>query len=133
MTMRKHGTAADNIVDALTLDARGEMLHRESMDGDLFWAIRGGGAASFGVVRFYKIRLVHVPPKVTVFSITRTLKQGATKLVERWQHVAPKLVDDVTVRAIVLAVDDDDEAQGNGQSKSYAKACSSGGGALFSR
>ena len=107
--MRKHGTAADNIVDALMLDARGEILHRESMDGDLFWAIRGGGAASFGVVLSYKIRLVHVPPKVTVFGITRTLKQGATKLVERWQHVAPKLVDDLTVR------DNDEDVEGIGR------------------
>ncbi|CAD5176494.1 unnamed protein product [Musa acuminata subsp. malaccensis] len=49
------------------------------MGEDLFWAIRGGGA-SLGVVLYYKIRLVDVPPKVTVFSISRTLKQGATKL-----------------------------------------------------
>ncbi|CAL9078013.1 unnamed protein product [Musa acuminata var. zebrina] len=35
-----------------------------------------------------------------------TVGEGATKLVERWQHVAPKLVDDLLIRAIAVADDD---------------------------
>ncbi|CAL9053378.1 unnamed protein product [Musa banksii] len=34
-----------------------------------------------------------------------TVGEGATKLVERWQHVAPKLVDDLLIRAIAVADD----------------------------
>ena len=58
------------------------------MGEDLFWAIRGGGGASFGVILSWKIKLVPVPKKVTVFKINKTLEQGATDVVHRWQNVA---------------------------------------------
>lgn len=49
------------------------------MGEDLFWAIRGGGGASFGSVVFsWKVRLVSVPPTVTVFNIEKTIQQGAS-------------------------------------------------------
>ncbi|XP_021298126.1 berberine bridge enzyme-like 14 isoform X2 [Herrania umbratica] len=53
--MRKHGLSTDNIVDAQLVDANGRILDRESMGEDLFWAIRGGGGASFGVILSWKI------------------------------------------------------------------------------
>ncbi|KAG6476866.1 hypothetical protein ZIOFF_066114 [Zingiber officinale] len=101
---RKYGVSADNIVDAKLVNAEGELLTRETMEEDLFWAIRGGGAANFGVVVAYKLLLVPVPPKVTVFSVTRTLGQGATRLLHSWQSIAPRLADDLWIRALVRAV-----------------------------
>jgi len=35
----------------------------KSMGEDLFWAIGGGGGASFGVIVAWKIKLVPVPPQ----------------------------------------------------------------------
>ncbi|KAK9115204.1 hypothetical protein Syun_022001 [Stephania yunnanensis] len=93
--MRKYGLSADNIVDALIVNAKGEILDRESMEEDLFWAIRGGGAASFGIVLSWKIKLVQVPPTVTVFSASKTLEQGAISLVHKWQYIADKLPNEL--------------------------------------
>ncbi|KAG1348042.1 Berberine bridge enzyme-like 26 [Cocos nucifera] len=109
--MRKYGTSADNIVDAVIVDANGKLLDRKSMGDDLFWAIRGGGASSFGVILSFKINLVYVPPTVTIFQVRKNLSEGATKLVERWQEVAPKFDDNLFIRILVNPIGN--KEQGN--------------------
>ncbi|KDP34866.1 hypothetical protein JCGZ_09154 [Jatropha curcas] len=96
--MRKYGLSVDNIIDAKIVDVNGKILDRKSMGEDLFWAIRGGGGGSFGVILSWKIKLVKVPEKVTVFRVDRTLEQGATDLVYKWQQVATKLVKELFIR-----------------------------------
>ncbi|MFS7924817.1 putative tetrahydroberberine oxidase [Helianthus anomalus] len=59
------------------------------MGEDLFWAIRGGGGSSFGIILSWKIKLVPVPETVTVFAVDRTLEQNLTKIIYKWQYVAP--------------------------------------------
>ncbi|KAK9115172.1 hypothetical protein Syun_021969 [Stephania yunnanensis] len=103
--LRKYGLAADNIVDAQIVNVKGEILNKESMGEDLFWAIRGGGGASFGVILSWKIKLVPVPSTVTIFAVSRTLDQGATELVHKWQYVAHKLPKEVYIRVPISKVD----------------------------
>ncbi|CAN0923307.1 Tetrahydroberberine oxidase [Linum grandiflorum] len=82
--LRKYGLAADNVVDA-------------SMGEDLFWAIRGSGGNTFGIVIAWKIRLVWVPAKVTACNVVKTLEQNATEIFHRWQYVVDKQLPDETL------------------------------------
>ncbi|KAK9055290.1 hypothetical protein SSX86_026372 [Deinandra increscens subsp. villosa] len=104
MLARKYGLSVDNVVDARLVDVNGRILDRDSMGKDWFWAVRGGGGGSFGVVVSWKINLVYVPPTVTVFSLSKPLDENGTQLVHKWQHVAPNVTNDLFINLIITPV-----------------------------
>ncbi|CAN1226565.1 Berberine bridge enzyme-like 9 [Linum grandiflorum] len=73
--MRKYGLSVDNVLDAVVVDADARVLDRESMGEDFFWAINGGGGASFAVIASWKIR---------------------------WQLIADKLPNDLFIRVVLI-------------------------------
>ncbi|KAI6706106.1 hypothetical protein NL676_009068 [Syzygium grande] len=101
--MRKFGLGADNALDVRMVDAKGKILDRKAMGEDLFWALRGGGGGSFGIILAWKLKLVNMPETVTVFTVNKTLEQGATKLLYKWQKIAPKLDDRLFLRVMIQA------------------------------
>ncbi|WMV17936.1 hypothetical protein MTR67_011321 [Solanum verrucosum] len=76
--MRKFGLAADNVLDA-----------------------RGGGGSSFCVILAWKVKLVHVPSKLTVFTVRRKLHGETINLLQRWQNVSHKLSRDLFMSVLI--------------------------------
>ncbi|KAG0342415.1 hypothetical protein BG000_004712 [Podila horticola] len=70
MVGRKYGVLSDSIVSMTMIDASGDIQEvNATSNTDLFWALRGAGAGSFGMVTEFKIQAYKAPDRVTTFSI----------------------------------------------------------------
>ncbi|GAB4840889.1 hypothetical protein Ancab_021649 [Ancistrocladus abbreviatus] len=75
------------------------------MGEDLFWAIMGGGGASFRVILAYKVKLIRVPETINIFKIGRTIEQNALDIFLHWQDVVTnKLPHELFIRLIMNVV-----------------------------
>jgi FAD binding domain/Berberine and berberine like len=84
---RPFGLACDSILSMEVVDASGKILTvSEQENPDLFWALRGGGNGSFGVVTNFNFRTSPVN-MVARFGITwsKPIAQAA-KIVQAWQQ-----------------------------------------------
>src|SRR5712692_11215927 len=73
---RKHGLSIDNLVSAEIVTADGRIRRAsETENGDLFWAIRGGGG-NFGVVTEFEFALHPVGPIIQLALLFWDLDRG---------------------------------------------------------
>ncbi|XP_045158878.2 uncharacterized protein LOC123524621 [Mercenaria mercenaria] len=88
---RIYGLSADNVLEIQVVLADGKVAtctnsstvfeeHDGSIttveDGDLFWAMRGGGAGTFGVVVYYVYKLHKLPESMVYIDVLFLLKVG---------------------------------------------------------
>ncbi|KAK6150156.1 hypothetical protein DH2020_017681 [Rehmannia glutinosa] len=102
--LRKYGLTVDHVIDAKIVDSNGVVLDRKSMGEDLFWAIRGGGGGSFGVILAYKIKLVPVPASVTIFRLENFFDRNATESVFQYQQIVDKMDNDLFIRVLLQPI-----------------------------
>ena len=69
MLARLKGLAADQVIGMRVVLSDGKLVRANAQENaDLFWALRGGNAGSFGVVTEYTINIFKTP-QVTMFKI----------------------------------------------------------------
>ena len=94
---RPFGLACDSILAMEVVDASGQILKASEQENpDLFWALRGGGNGSFGVVTNFSFRTSAVN-MVAKFAITwnKPAAQGV-KIVRAWQEWLENLPPSIT-------------------------------------
>ncbi|MFD7609363.1 FAD-binding oxidoreductase [Streptomyces sp. NPDC059828] len=91
---RAYGLTSDSITGARIVTADGRIRDVDaSRDPDLFWALRGGGNAQFGVVTELRMR-THAAPTCTTFFLSWPWAR-AEAVVRAWQRWAPTAPDEI--------------------------------------
>ncbi|KAK6595023.1 hypothetical protein H4I95_10381 [Botrytis cinerea] len=85
-----HGQGADNIIEASLVTPAGEILTaNEKQNTDIFWAIRGGGGGTFGVI-FNMTLKAYPEPSLTTLALNISGK-NATSTEVWWNVIAGHL------------------------------------------
>ncbi len=103
---RRYGTAAGNVLEAEVVLASGEIVTANAVQHpDLFWALRGGGGGTFGVVSKLTMRTYPAPHTLSRVSgiITADSDADFRRLLGRLALVLPSLCDDHWGEHIALA------------------------------
>jgi FAD/FMN-containing dehydrogenase len=102
---RKYGVTSDGLIGAEVALADGRVIRcDEHHDGDLFWALRGAGAGTLGVVT--SMEFLTVPePSATNFHLSWSYDHAAA-VVEAWQGWAPTGPDELAASLKVTASND---------------------------
>jgi FAD/FMN-containing dehydrogenase len=94
---RRYGTAAGNMLEAEVVLASGEIVTANAVQHpDLFWALRGGGGGTFGVVSRLTLRTHPAPHALgrVAGAITASSDADFRRLLGRLALVLPALCDD---------------------------------------
>jgi FAD/FMN-containing dehydrogenase len=94
---RRYGTAAGNVLEVEVVTASGEVVvANDALHPDLFWALRGGGGGTFGVVTKMTMRTHPMPGTLgTVAGTIRARDDGTFReLLRELVRVLPGLCDD---------------------------------------
>jgi hypothetical protein len=82
-----YGMGADNIIEASIVTPRGDLvISNECQNSDLFWAIRGGGGGSFGVVLTITLK-TYPMPSLSVANVQMNARNG-TSSITWWKIIA---------------------------------------------
>ena len=94
---RAQGLLADHLVAAQVVTATGEVLRvSEAEHPDLFWALRGGGPGSFGIVTEMQFRTIPDFQATHLSALVRLPLAQAARVAAAWQTWSMQLPDSVS-------------------------------------
>lgn len=98
MQMRTLGLSANQVLSAKVVTADGETLTvSEEENSDLFWAIRGGGGGTFGIVTEYEVTLTKMPKSAMVVLNWKN-SSSMYEISKRFLDWAPKQPEELTTQ-----------------------------------
>jgi FAD/FMN-containing dehydrogenase len=103
MLSRYHGLGSDHLLAAQVVLADGTVVWAdEEREADLFWALRGAGWGSFGVVTSMRLRTFPAP-RVATFA-HRWPWQRVAEVVDAWQRWAPQAPPKVNAELVLQSI-----------------------------
>jgi FAD/FMN-containing dehydrogenase len=97
---RKYGLTSDQLVGAQVVLADGRVVDCDDQHHeDLFWALRGGGAGTLGVVTSFEFKTVSAPG-ATTFHLVWPFTEAAA-VVDAWQRWSPAAPDEMAASLLV--------------------------------
>ncbi|MGM1061187.1 FAD-binding oxidoreductase [Saccharothrix sp. Mg75] len=99
---RAHGLTCDRLRSARVVTTDGRLLTASAeREPDLFWALRGGGGGSFGVVTSFEFATAPAPPLLTVFRV-RFPAGSAADVLGAWQPWSTAVPEELSSTCVVL-------------------------------
>ncbi|RLN87429.1 hypothetical protein BBJ28_00018692 [Nothophytophthora sp. Chile5] len=99
---RHYGLAADQTTEMRVVLYNGSVVTASATENtDLFWALRGGGAGSFGIVTLFTIK-VYTVPEVSLFNIKFNASVNAAML-RTWMDYFPVADSKITTQLVVAS------------------------------
>jgi FAD/FMN-containing dehydrogenase len=99
---RKHGLTSDQLLGAQVVLADGRIVDcDEQRDEELFWALRGAGHGTFGVVTSLIFRTLPAPAATSFQLLWR--HTDAAAVIDAWQAWAPDTPDELAASLLVTA------------------------------
>jgi hypothetical protein len=105
---RLHGLTCDQLVAAEIVLADGSVVECDDhRDAELFWALRGAGHGTFGIVTSFVFRALPMPV-ATSFRLAWPFTHAA-RVIETWQAWSPSAPPELAASLLVTASGDVDE------------------------
>jgi FAD/FMN-containing dehydrogenase len=100
---RPFGLACDNVLSIDLVDPGGQRVHVDAQqNADLFWACRGGGGGSFGIVTGYQLRLLELTSVLTFdIRLPQPSAEKAAAVMKEWQAWAPQAPQSIDSNLVI--------------------------------
>jgi FAD/FMN-containing dehydrogenase len=101
---RQYGLLIDNIVSAKMVNYKGEILNLNfTSHPDLFWAVRGGGGGTYGIVVEATVKIIPYQETSILHMEWPNTKENVKQVLSAWQTFQPFTTSKLTTQLNILS------------------------------